>query len=397
MLMLSTFEAYDDTRLGALPSADPATPDDNSVYQGAGAYSGALIGASYGRTGERSSLTASGRSGVAYYPLTNRAYTSLSTKVAASKRVGRHTVVNVTPSFSYAPYFNFGLFPGLGDTADIPIIAAPDLDLAIAAAPVYRYSMSGGIEQTLTDRSSLNVSYSAQRTDVRDLPLGLTMQRASGRFTHSTSRSLGFHVGYAFVDGQYQASARPIRAHDVDAGLDLHRALSLSRHTTFSFSTGSTILTRGADLSSAVSPSRVQFGLLGHADLLHQIGRTGSLQLSYRRDWRLADGFADPVFVDGVTLGMGGTFNRRATAGIQASYLSGHIAFNPTSQRQESYTGTAWFRVAMTRTLSFYTQYRYYHQNFTTTALPLDVAPELDRHSVRVGLSLMAPLTGHAR
>ena len=58
---------------------------------------------------------------------------------------------------------------------------------------------------------------------------------------------------------------RPQRIHNIDAGVDYSRALSFSRRTTFSFSTGSAVLVRDKALGG-FDGNRTSYQFIGNAD-----------------------------------------------------------------------------------------------------------------------------------
>ena len=109
----------------------------------------------------------------------------------------------------------------------------------------------------------------------------------------------GFHLGYGYGAGRYPNIRGFTQSgiHNIDVGLDYSRALSVSRRTQFSFATGSALfyanqgITVGAD-------RRLDFALLGNANLTHEMGRTldgvarvpavgvSSTKASSSRSWR---------------------------------------------------------------------------------------------------------------
>src|SRR6185503_13127300 len=135
------------------------------------------------------------------------------------------------------------------------------------------------------------------------------------------------------------------------------KALAFSRRTTFRFSTGSTLMTRGPTASQVVEGRR-DFRLTGSASLNYQIGRSWSARLLYRRGWNYVDGLTDPLFEDAATAGVGGQISRRITAGVTASYMHGKMGFS--DQRYDSFNGSSVVRVALSRLASAYAQYVYY-------------------------------------
>jgi hypothetical protein len=77
-------------------------------------------------------------------------------------------------------------------------------------------------------------------------------------------------------------SGRPRVLHNVQAGINYGRPLSISRRTSFSFSTGSAIAVRD-DLSNPDAAPATTARLTGNASLTHELGRTWTARATYRR------------------------------------------------------------------------------------------------------------------
>ena len=102
--------------------------------------------------------------------------------------------------------------------------------------------------------------------------------------------------------------------------------------------------------------------------------------------------FVAPVFVDTVTVGVGGSLNLRTTVGADMSYLHGAFG-GSTSDAQNAWSATSMLRIQVSRPFSFYAQYHYYRYEFTNVSqLPGGLPQGLKRDGVRVGLTLDVPL-----
>src|SRR5204862_2967615 len=104
-----------------------------------------------------------------------------------------------------------------------------------------------------------------------------------GIYQRHISRDATLHLGYVYQEGQFgvQAQARPAAVHNIDAGLDYHRALSFSRRTKIDFATGSTIVNLPA--AEGLTSSQLQYRVTGTAGLTRDMGRTWRARLGYNR------------------------------------------------------------------------------------------------------------------
>src|SRR5207247_3153031 len=108
----------------------------------------------------------------------------------------------------------------------------------------------------------------------------LVAEGANIRYSQRVSRYAGFHAGVGTRIGVYGSlrDAIRIQTRDIDIGIDYDRPLSLSRRTTFTFSTGSSLVP-----DQGVTHYRVN----GSATLTHAMGRTWTSRLQYSRALQL--------------------------------------------------------------------------------------------------------------
>jgi len=304
--------------------------------------------------------------------------------------IGRHSTVAAAENMSYAPYYSIGLFPGIGTYAGTALTAptVPTSDSATKLAPVFRYGAAGQLSHPFTDQTTFTASYSIQLFNAESLVDSVTHE-VSGRLSHTVSRFFGVHAGYGYTTATFRGIPGGTGFHNIDVGVDLHKALSLSRRTTFSFSTGSTIVRR--DVGSGSSGAQTEFRLLGGADLDHYIGRTWSARVSYRRDWQMLEGSLVPFFSDAVTAGIGGNAARTVTVGLSTSYLLGTMMGSVGGGHDQALTGTGWLQYEIGRSLATYVQYGYYLHRFESSGAGLNLPARFDRNAVRVGLTLVLP------
>jgi hypothetical protein len=179
--------------------------------------------------------------------------------------------------------------------------------------------------------------------------------------------------------------------HDIDIGVDYHRPLSLSRRTHFDFGVGSAIV-NVPQLPGV--PARRQFGLLGNALLSHDMGRTWRARLAYNRGAGFPGGFSQAVFSDALTASLEGFLSRRVDFSTNGRFSSGSLA--STSQAAagfNQYSASARLRSAITPVLALFGEYAYYHYDLgAAVATAPGVPPQLQRNTVRAGLTVWLPL-----
>jgi hypothetical protein len=218
------------------------------------------------------------------------------------------------------------------------------------------------------------------------------MQHASigvqKRLTAHTTLDLGYRYGRAtFQPGDIP----PQQFHNINAGVNYSRALSFSRRTTFSFSTGSAIVQSrrtSADQLSAHSHLR----LLGDAQLTHEFGRTWTATGEYHRGLMFREGFDALFYTDSALFSLDGYFSRRVDLTVDARYVHATLR----SDQRPAYDATVFatqLRYALSRTLALFGRYSYYQGNFAhdISATSLSI-PNAHRQSVRVGVMTSIPL-----
>jgi hypothetical protein len=107
---------------------------------------------------------------------------------------------------------------------------------------------------------------------------------AGFRFSHMLTAGFGYHLGYGYGQASFQGVTNTNAFHNIDVGLMMNRALSITRRTKFSFSTGTTINRNGVvgANGSAVSRADHSPNLIGQANLTHNIARSWNARIAYR-------------------------------------------------------------------------------------------------------------------
>ena len=307
-----------------------------------------------------------------------------------SLQLSRRSQLNATQTVYLRPYNVLVLGPPIGE----PLLgqAAP-IEAAFGIRRDDHISQSSDISfrRQIGRRSSLDLDY-GRTSNGASTSLGgggLGSQAGSGRFSTGLTRGLGAHAGYTYTEARYPDESPFAIGHNADIGLDFNRALSVSRRTKLSFSTGSSLLK---------DYQRSYYRLTGNAVVTREIGRSWVANISYYRGVGFVERFRKPFFSDSVTLGMDGLITRRLAFRSYASAMNGDLGLGTEGNAFRSYSGTTGVTMAITRFLALGTDYIYYRYGFARVdGLPTGVARELDRHSGRVYLSMWVPILQRGR
>ena len=412
----SLFAAYDDNVLEGLTSRRVRRP----WLQQSGGYQGATAGANYGFGKKFGRADFQGGTGahLRYYHHgeTSRTLPSWRGDVSMGMPLSRSLTFGARQSFALASNYNRSLASlaldgdefAEAEGHDIALPEEPDLDLF--GVSVFRSTTSLRLSQRFGRNTSLSGGYHLRSLSLLDEETeedppapdsgaagigrlrGYRSQAGSVRLQHSRhlTRNAELQLGYGIriSDGR---TGEPRVMHDIIAGVNYSRALSISRRTSISFGTGSSISVQ-EQVNLPESDPRTRARLVGRATLAHEIGRSWTAQLSYVRGYRAHDGFGDLYFTDGASASIGGLFNRRwsfsassrfAVSEIEGRGRGGHRGTSVTAQST----------YALNRFAGLFVSYVYYHYRYDDD-LQLDprLARQLDRNGVRVGLTTSFPL-----
>jgi hypothetical protein len=386
----SLFAAYDDDvfadRLGSAETLHPGNRQD-------GVYSGMTAGLAYVLNSNRASVGLTTDVGVNKYknrdPLpTYRVGANMSAQVA------RRTKIALSGAAAYSPEFRLGVFTSplsLSGSQDPFTTVLADFDLYSSAA--VRTSATGALSQSIGHRASLDASYSLNNVDYLHDGFNYTSQFAGLRYSQRLTRNMNARLGYGYTTAAYsqRVDFRPQDIHHIDAGIDYGRALSVSRRTRVSFSTGSAILSGNGETFGGATTG-FSYHLTGSADLTHEMGRTWKAQLAYRRGIDVHEGFAQPFLSNALDGGLSGYLSRKLAFGLSADYVAGDIGLRNGAHYNSSST-TALLEYALSSRLALFTRYVYYKYEFDhQVSVDPRLPRALDRQGVRFGLSTFIPV-----
>jgi hypothetical protein len=180
--------------------------------------------------------------------------------------------------------------------------------------------------------------------------------------------------------------------HDIEAGFDYRRALSLTRRTTFDFSVGSTVVNAPA---AEQSSTELAYRVVGDVGLNHEMGRTWRTRVAYNRGVDFSEAFAQPVFSDGLNASVTGFFSRRVDFRGNAGVSVGDIGLGVVRSRFRAYSASANVRFALAEQWALLGNYQYYfHDLGQVLIVPEGVPSNVGRNTVSVGLTFWVPFLG---
>lgn len=382
----SLYGAYDDDVF-----ADQGSVALPGQARQSGWFSGLESGLNYTRRGRRVGFGADAGIGVAAYP-DQPLFVQYRAGANLTAPLGRYTSLSLAESFVYAPQYRLGLFVSPTDSG---VFADPfagvSPDLGIYREHSYRTSTNVGVSRELRDRSSISGYYSLTTATYEAGELNYVNQGVGARYQRQLSRNAGLHVGYGYGAARYPNAsfARRRGIHNIDVGVDYGRALSVSRRTQFTFSTGSALFFANQGINAE---RRLDYALLGSANLTHEMGRTWTTGISYQRSLSFHEGFADPFLSQALSASLQGLLSRRLRFASSAAYTRGVVGAG-TSNDFTSSSANAGLQYALTRFLAAYVNYLYYQYSFPPgIAVDPRFPRSLDRRGVRIGLTTSIPL-----
>jgi len=300
--------------------------------------------------------------------------------------LSRGTRVAVTSGFTYAPNYALASYTGLVPNTDS---AVSTYDLSLLRRPAYTSGLSAAVTQSFGVRSSLSLNYGLRRSDfVNSVDPSLVSQSGSVMFRYLFNKNVGFHAGYGRRVGEYDlltfTQSHPIE--DIDLGLDYNynRGVSLSRKTTLSFGSGSSITEQD---------QRRHFTVTGSVNLDQALGRYSHATLTYSRGVQLLEGFRDPVYSDTLTGSLNGALGQRVRVATSFVYSLGQVGLSGSNNDYDAWNGGGRITVDLSRMSMLYVAYAYSQSNIGNGVELLTAVPNAQhRHSLRVGASLHVPV-----
>jgi hypothetical protein len=385
----SLFGAYDDdvtAEQGGLSSAVSNGQDLSGIY------SGLTLGLSYNRrVGRNASFGSSAGTSLRYYPsLDGHTLAPIGQQVAAGMSIGSERNSRNHLSFggdaSFSPYYALGLLPSTGAPIEVGDgnLAPQPVNSIINRRETITYGGGVQLERSLGARSTMTLNYGIHTIDFNEESRKQSAQSAGAHYRHSVSKALGWKVGYERSDASFGVGGDAVVNHQIDAGLDFLKPLSLTRRTSMTFSVGPSLLQQ--------NNSR-QIRVVGDLALNHEIGRTWAARATYHRGVGMVAGLNSAVFSNGVGAALEGLLSQRLDFSAMGSYSTGEFAITGAANNYDTYQASVRLRAALQRATAVYVEYVAYRYQFDSRVdLPLGIPGRLFRQGLRTGLTLWLPL-----
>jgi hypothetical protein len=302
----------------------------------------------------------------------------------------RTTTVSGSGNFTYLPSYSlrWGL---IGDPAtfitDSGRLPPTAVDFSLGKRISFNTSGGTSVTQQLTRRTSISASYSdsLQRYS-NEAFRSSRLREAHGRFNYAFAKGMSLRLGYGRrqSDTQAPAGARRSALDDIDVGIDMARALSLTRTTTVSFSTGTFMLDQ---------EGRREANFMGGVTVAQQLGRTGVLSFQAFRRAEFQDGFIEPVVANGASIIGAYQPAQRVFFNVSANAMRGRTLDRSGATNIDVYSGFARIGYAFSARGQVFGQYLVSNHDIGRDVELIGLFPRQQvRHTARIGVTWSLPL-----
>jgi Protein of unknown function (DUF3575) len=355
------------------------------------------------------SFSANGGSGVGHYPGLNQpSLVHHNGGVSASFQVAHHSRLNVSQSETYQPFYFWGFLPtGVAQVEAIPVFDPGTMTIADAVQaaslglnqPAIADTVAGsnaeyyldsstylGYSQGLTRNLTFDTSLSYTRSDSKSGTRDFKTQSATAGLSYALAKGLALVFAYSYSDSEYPVAAgqfRSYQGHSINAGVNFNKALSFSRRTTLSFSTGTVAI------NDSVT---THYDIVGNVQLTHELGRSWSTGVGYYRSVSYVETFVAPVLTDSASGSLDGLISRAMQFQASVGLSRGNVGYGVASEFRSVYASTG-LRYALTRNVALSTYYGYYHYDFDSgIVLPLGTPRNSNRQSISFSVEFWHPI-----
>ena len=378
--------------------ADPNGTDETAGADGL--YTGGQFTLSFGKRLRRVAFGASAAKSLRYYQDGGMINLGDSAGVTfdAQLRRSRFTFGQTIRRMPFQQLLR--LVDGGGEALALPPLTSPDLSVLNAQtttlATMAGFSRPLGRRALVELRYGLDESRQGSRVDRRVFTFG-------GGIRRGLTRSLDLRLGHTMrlVRSEQQSVTPSLTAHDLDLGVDFHRALSFSRRTSVTFSSGGAVIT---------TEGLTQYMMTGTAGLQHRMGRSWTAAAAFDRRLNVIEGIPQPVVANGLTTSVGGLLGRRAGLRLRGSMMQGRLGLPLSSADPADETGAAGLGTIRTFTTEvrvlyplwhgwqWYGEHFYYqHELSNPGILSQGVPASLTRSGLRTGVELQMALLRRRR
>jgi hypothetical protein len=259
-------------------------------------------------------------------------------------------------------------------------------DLANAPLDAVELNSSVDWSRSIGGRSALTASYTLRRTTFDRPALDMTSQELAGTLVRRIARYVSLRAGYGYRVVSTPTLGAPMHLSDIAAGIDLARPITVSRRTSLTLRSGSSLVPANAGALGVV--------VTGDAMLTRRLGRNWSLRGGVNRSVRLAEGFTAPLVDNSLTATFGGPLRRRlafSTSGLLSMGTVGVTADGTNGYR--SWASTSALTMTLSRNVTLAAQYFWIGNRFQPAVqLPAEVVRDGDRRGARVDFTWRVPL-----
>jgi hypothetical protein len=391
-LSTSAFVGWDEPQNVVNPLE--STSDDRTVVSGP--YSGGSAALSYTHPGEKLDFNGSGSAFTGYFPDNKESpwYQSYSVAGNLSWRadLSRRTHFHFSEGASASTDYRVGALLGTG-SGGIGSIGS-SFDNSLVRQPSMITQTRAELSHDFSVKSNFSASYGFQYAHFfqDDQFPDTGIHNVGARYRHRLTKYFGYHLGYSYDHPVDFSGGPPLRGiHNIDAGLDYSRALSLTRTTKFSFSTGTTIASGTQEQNGQTTFSSPHFFVVGNVALTQELGQTWYFATYYDRSVSYDPGFTQPGLYDTAGVSLSGLVSRHLDVSVNGQYQVGRIGLESPNYR--SWNASAQIRSAITRNIAAYAYYYYFLSDLNAgVAVPLGVPHYVARNGVRAGITAWLPL-----
>jgi hypothetical protein len=332
---------------------------------------------------------------------------------ASSAQVGiglrlpdRIGTLSLSQGLSYAPSYLYQLMADDVAEPDSGVEAPPD-------DPEYRIDTRESLAHRtrLRLKSGAGVGWQAEttlqhlRTDFRtDVARGARRTWDGGtRVSYHPTRRGSISFGYRYRDSSYR-TGEVSQIQELSIGADFTPPLTPRRRltvrvlvaptltNTFGVTTipadGDNYANEDPGGPSIVIERRRRVAVQGEVGVSYPISLRWHLSTAYQRRIQTLAVLSEPVATHGARLRVAGVVGRRVDVAFQVRHTQGASAAGIRGNRLTTSQGEARVRFALSRSVAVSGEYLYYRYDFGGRLLGPEVPQFIDRHGVRIGISM---------
>jgi len=301
----------------------------------------------------------------------------------------------VNQAASYSPTYIYALLPA--DTnITVGDARTTSPDFTVNDLESYLYQTSASLQKTFSPRRNLTVGGDYGYTDRLNesaLWRDIDSYGARGMYSEKVGRNTALTGELRYRSGEFGYGGDGTTTEvATNIGVDYSRRLSATRRLSLRANVGVSASDLPESTTHVVGFQR-QYRTIGETTLIYQFGRSWQMRTDVRRGVEYLADLPEPVFANGLGIGVDGLLSQRVDFAASVGYSSGASILTQNSLEYDTYAGNAKVRYALNRTLALYVQYLYYYYVFRgNSALLAGIPSGLERNGARAGLTLWLPV-----